>query len=972
MSQTTGADWLTGSGAMEALFRATDWRQTPLGAIEAWPQSLRSALSICLGTRFPIALYWGPQFVLLYNAMYSPIPGNKHPWALGRPAEEAWSEIWSTLDPMFHGVVTTGEAVYFEDSLLVMDRHGYLEECYFNFTISPIRGESGQVEGLFNAVIETTYRFIAERRTRLLRELGARTAAARTPEEACALAAEALGSVPADVPFCAVYLIDKAGECAHLAGVAGLHTGSAAAPASVSLIEPNSSVWPLNTTPSSGVKQVDQLTERFGLALPGGAWPEPARSALITRIQGPANRELGFLIVGVSPRRAADDEYRLFVERAASQLATVIGTATAHEEERRRAEALAEVNRAKTTFFSNVSHEFRTPLTLMLGPTQDALESPERALSGEDLEAVYRNQLRLLKLVNTLLDFARIEAGRAQAAFELTDLAQLTGDLASVFRSAIEKAGIELLVDCPPLAGPVYVDRTMWEKIVFNLLSNALKFTPTGRIVVRQVMVGDHLVLSIEDTGCGIPAAEIGNVFNRFYRIEGTASRTYEGTGIGLSLVEELAHLHGGVVGVESALGRGSTFTVSLPLGSAHLPADRIGGERTLISTEIRADAYVVEALRWLPGAEPHASPRDDGPLYRVLVADDNADMRGYLCKLLGAHFDVIPVGDGEAAWVAILERKPDLVVTDVMMPKLDGFGLLARLRGEAKTRSLPVLMLSARAGEEARSEGIEAGADDYLVKPFSARELVARVWAKLEAARHTRLMEEKNVDLDRFAYVLSHDLKAPLRAIDKLSRWIEQEIGPSGSDETRQNLVLLRGRVQRMENMIQGILTYARIGRTPSVEEVDVAHLVTETIDSLAPPDALRITVQDQLPMLVTDRVQLGQVFANLIGNAIKHHDRKNGSVKVTCAAREREYEFVVADDGPGIAKRFQEKIFDLFQALSPNDQNTGIGLAICKKIVESHGGCLSVDSDFGRGAQFRFTWPRAPLSNRLHAKIN
>ena len=237
-------------------------------------------------------------------------------------------------------------------------------------------------------------------------------------------------------------------------------------------------------------------------------------------------------------------------------MATAIANARAYEEERKRAEALAEIDRAKTAFFSNVSHEFRTPLTLMLGPLEDELR--ENSKGRERIEIAHRNSLRLLKLVNTLLDFAQIEAGRIEAVYEPTDLAAATAELASVFRSAIEKAGLRLVVDCPPLPEEMYVDREMWEKIVLNLLSNAFKFTFEGEIKVSLRLCRERVELSVSDTGAGIPAAELSHIFERFHRVRGTDSRTHEGTGIGLSLVQELARIHGGGVQVRSVEGQGA------------------------------------------------------------------------------------------------------------------------------------------------------------------------------------------------------------------------------------------------------------------------------------------------------------------------------------------------------------------------------------------------------------------------------
>jgi signal transduction histidine kinase len=409
---------------------------------------------------------------------------------------------------------------------------------------------------------------------------------------------------------------------------------------------------------------VEDLADRFD-DLPDQPWGAPPHQARVLPIARPGRQQLaGVLVLGISPRRAFDDDYQGFFALVAGHVATVVANARAYEGEKERAEKLAEIDLAKTVFFSNVSHEFRTPLTLMLGPLEDTLSRSKGLLPPEDLEnlaVAHRSSLRLLKLVNALLDFSRIEAGRIEAVYEPTDLASLTADLASVFRSTTEKAGLELIVDTPPLREPVYVDHEMWEKIVLNLISNAFKFTMNGRITVRQYAVDDHVELSVEDTGCGIPESEMGNVFKRFYRIKGTEGRTHEGTGIGLALVDELVKFHGGSVGVASRFGEGATFTVSIPFGTAHLPTDRIGAERTTVSSAVRAASYVDEALRWLPEGEHDApvSPECipvEGPLPRILLADDNADMREYIRKLLCVHYDVVAVSDGEAAWEAVLD----------------------------------------------------------------------------------------------------------------------------------------------------------------------------------------------------------------------------------------------------------------------------------------------------------------------------
>ncbi len=431
----------------------------------------------------------------------------------------------------------------------------------------------------------------------------------------------------------------------------------------------------------------------------------------------------------------------------------------AHEREiARQREELAKLDELKTQFFANISHEFRTPLTLMLGPLEDALSNAHGVLpmgAAASLSTAHRNAMRLLKLVNTMLDFSRIEAGRVQASYLPTDLAGFTAELASNFESLCEKAGLRLIVDCEPFNNArntviqdehsAYVDHDMWEKIVLNLVSNAFKYTLQGEIEVRLDVADDCARLTVRDTGVGISAEELPRMFERFHRIERSRGRTHEGTGIGLALVEELVKLHGGKIAVASTLGEGSTFTITIPLGKAHLDPARIGRIPTLASTAIAHAAFVEEAVRWLPDAKtPVDSYKADAEEAqdqttkkgRVLLADDNADMRAYVSRLLASRFEVQAVSDGEAALEAARARRPDLILSDVMMPKMDGLGLLRALRADANLSEIPIILLSARAGEESRIDGMQVGADDYLVKPFTARELIARVETHIKVAR--------------------------------------------------------------------------------------------------------------------------------------------------------------------------------------------------------------------------------------------
>ena len=729
----TSPEVLSGGGDMGALMRALDWSRTPVGPVASWPQSLRTAVSIILASKFPMYVAWGKSFTQFYNDGYRPILGStKHPAAMGSSTRETFAEIWHIIGPMFDGVMH-GEAVGVVDYLLPLDRHGFVEECLFTFSYSPIRDETGGVGGVLVTVTETTSRVLGERRMRVLREIATRTAKADTDTEACATAASALD--PHDIPFAHIYLADRDGTIA-LCAKSGLDAAEVSLDALAAVVNTRSAA--LLDGPFGGYDDdIGRAEVRRAIALP------------ITRPG--EDLPAGVFVAGLSPRLLFDDSYRAFLDLAADQIATAVANARALQETRARAEALAELDRAKTAFFSNVSHEFRTPLTLLLAPLDDLLRQDIPSSSRDLAGIAHRNALRLLKLVNNLLEFSRIESGRIEAVYEPVSLATLTAELASAFRSAVERAGLRFEIDTPDLGEPVYIDREMWEKVVFNLLSNALKFTFDGSIAVRMRRDGAYAVVEVEDTGNGIPAAELANVFTRFHRIRGARARSEEGTGIGLALVQELVHLHGGTVMVDSVEGKGSRFTIRIPFGRAHLPADRIEATRTRPSAAVRAEAFLDEAMQWMPVPEPAALPSHAEGGARILLADDNADMREYVRRLLvqeGWH--VTAVSDGRAALDAAQSQVYDLVLTDVMMPLLDGFELLRELRAGASTRSLPVIFLSARAGEEARVEGVGAGADDYLVKPFSARELIARVGAHLKL---TRLRAEIN---ERYRTILS------------------------------------------------------------------------------------------------------------------------------------------------------------------------------------------------------------------------
>jgi signal transduction histidine kinase len=704
------------------------------------------------------------------------------------------------------------------------------------------------------------------------------------------------------------------------------------------------------------------------------------------------------LVAGANPMRPLE-ESRTFHGLIAGHLETAISNARAKQYAHERAQALAELDRAKTLFFSNISHELRTPLTLLLAPldetlARDRLENVDR----QSLEIARRGGGRLLKLVNSLLEFSRIEAGRIEAAYEPADLAALTTDLASMFRSAFEHAGVTLTIDCVPTPEPVYVDRDKWEKIVLNLISNALKFTLSGAVHVIQRTQADHIQLEVTDTGCGIAPEDLARVFERFFRGRAPETRTHEGSGIGLSLVQELVKLHGGTIEARSELGQGTTMSVRIPRGSAHLDANRIVAPRHGAASRAGLHAFVEEALGWLPdkllkGAVIDSAPNSSateppGAGLRmeltadILVVDDNADMRGYLCRLLERRWRTEGATDGVSALECIRRRAPDLVIADVMMPLLDGFGLLRAMREDEATAQIPIMLLSARAGEEASAEGLRAGADDYIIKPFSARELIARVEARLAQAR-LRAAERRGRDAaekanqarDDFFAMLSHELRTPLMAVLGWTALLKgSRLGP---EDMAYAVDIIERNARTQRRMIDDLLDVSRIVtgrlRIDARPIPSLAPVIAMVVDSFRPvAHGKGLTVVTDLANdagpLRADPERLQQVAWNLLSNAI-HFTPPGGRIDVRCSLQDSEAVLYVRDTGRGISQEAVPHLFERYWqggSAGTRRQGLGLGLAIAHRIVELHTGSIEVASEGeGRGSVFTV---RLPVAEQLH----
>ena len=756
-SSPAAARWASASG------RSTGRRRRWVRP--SWPQSLRSAVSILLPSKAQIVLFWGPDLVTLYNDAYRPVFGAKHPdaWACrpARPgAKSGTAGSASCSRACSPPAKRTGRATGPSSS----SGTGIVEETFFDVSYDPVRDETGAGRR------HVLHRQRDHRpRPRRAAAEDAAGAGGRGPRRRRGPPRRRAGSPPPSSRSTRTTCRSRSSTCYEAetatrgwpaaAGLARGIAGRSDRRARRTGRSAPSRGWPFRAVARRRAPRVvTDLARRFGRC-PGGAWPEPPHTAVVLPIaKAGQNRLAGFLVAGVSPRRALDEPYHAFLDLRRRPVATADRQRPGLRGGDGRAEALAELDRAKTAFFTNVSHEFRTPLTLMLGPVEDLLAQSHTDLppaAAGQLEVVNRNGLRLLRLVNTLLDFSRIEAGRVRAAYQPTDLAAFTAELASDFRSAV-RAGRAAAGGRLPAARR---SRSSWTGRCGRRSSSICSPTPSSspsRARSRSRCGRPKPAGRAARAGHrhGIPPTEMPRLFERFHRVENARGRTHEGSGIGLALVQELVKLHGGIGHGRERRRRGTTFIVAVPLGSAHLPPDRIGAEPrpgldgdrrqplrrggAAVAARTRTETRRRAPPSCRPGTRPCPFPRsgaameldDDRP--RVLVADDNADMRQYVVRLLAEQYRVEAVPTARRRWRRHGEQPPDLVLTDVMMPRLDGFGLLRELRADLRTRELPVIMLSARAGEESRVEGMEAGADDYLVKPFSARELLARVQSSL------------------------------------------------------------------------------------------------------------------------------------------------------------------------------------------------------------------------------------------------
>ncbi|MBL9003779.1 MAG: response regulator [Myxococcales bacterium] len=650
-------------------------------------------------------------------------------------------------------------------------------------------------------------------------------------------------------------------------------------------------------------------------------------------------------------------------------------------------ERLRELDRLKNQFFANISHELRTPLALIRAPIEELIARANLPDSVDNtLQVVLRNALRLHRLIDGLLDLARLEAGQLHLRVSAIELPQLIKNIVAAFQPAIESLGLTLDLKLPetPVSEVVLGDSEKLEVVLTNLLGNAAKFTERGghiEVRLRELPEKHAVEIDVIDDGPGIPLSDQPHVFERFRRVE-SPGRKQGGAGIGLALVKELVELHGGTVSVDSAPGAGACFTVRLKTGSEHLHArNNAESSGDSASADTRLPVSVNPALAHVThGIDPRleASGRtssqtlgmllpsnmtDQGRAH-IVLAEDNADMRAFLSELLAPYYNVTTVTDGKSALTAIQSQLPDVVLADVMMPHLSGIELCRELKSDQRTRTIPVILLTARSGIDETMEGFSSGAADYLVKPFSPRELLVRVSVQLKVRRLTAQVANaaRLSAVGTLAAGVAHEIKNPLNAISTGAAALRKrnELTPTLYGEV---LDMIDECVQRIAEITTALTDHARPADGEGVSVFDLRHGLESTLKLLS--DRLRHNSLHVVRRYDTERLvlvrprQLNQVFLNLLDNAMRASP-SGGNIYLSLSDTGRgTIRLTVGDDGPGVPPESRERIFDPFFTTRAPGEGTGLGLYLSRQIIEAHGGALRVGSSESGGAEFTVELP-------------
>ena len=910
------------SGEMAERMRAHPWLDDALGAPEQWPAVLRTTVSMVLRSKYPMTLTWGEQFLMLYNDAYVPVLGDKHPAALGRPLSEQFPEIWGAIGPMQDAVLRGAEATWDENLPLVLERGNGPEECFFTFSYSPVP-DGGQPGGVLAVLSMTTPEVLGARRLEILNDVGAVTAS--DPEAAAAGIAAALDRHPSELPGGRVWLSEN---------------GATRVVATFG--EPG----PLPEAPTSVEAPTVSGAGRTAWLGLGGAHRSshavaPQREPAEVAAGAGDDRAGDILGLRLPELRPLDDPHRRFLEQLSQHVGQRLEAARARQLEADRAQALADLNTARTHFLSTMSHELRTPLTLLLGPLQDVLSGRVDVLDRPTVERLDAQCERLLAMVEDLLEVSRADSGRTTVHPEPVDVQDLTVRLVEPLLEAGERAGLTM-TRTRRGTGTCLLDVRLWENIVLNLVSNAVKYTLEGSVHV-DLELGEQLVLTVRDTGIGIPESQQPLVFQRFHRVRAHEGRSIEGAGVGLAIVADSVAALGGEVALESAPGAGTSVTVRIPVRATEAAAG------TATPSPRRLAGVRAKALDLVPAAVPEGveGPQDarDGPV--VLVVDDNVAMRQHVAATLAQVGRVLVAGDGQGALETLAHEEVDLVVSDVMMPRLDGEGLVAAIRQSRDRPDLPVILLSARAGSEAAVSGLGQGADDYVAKPFSREELVARVRAHLELSTLRRESQRRR-DRETMLAGVSHDMQTPLatiaNALELLGSLGIADLPPEITGTMGRSVTTLRGLVAEFLDW-SALATGARV--RVHVEELDVSALVAD----VTWPRALALTTEAGAGLRVrADRQRVLRVLANLAGNAVTAGAAR---LWVVVDLDAEGLHLRVRDDGAGIPDAIRARLFQPWTT-SDRSRDSGLGLYVSRESVRAMGGDLTLVETSAAGTTF------------------
>ncbi|ORY42987.1 hypothetical protein BCR33DRAFT_785873 [Rhizoclosmatium globosum] len=777
-------------GEVGALIQGINWERIApeLGNVDQWPASLRAAASLVLSSKIQALLLWGPEFrIIAYSEKSIAVFGDKHPSMLGDFYPEVFKEVWPVIQARICACKDKGETAYIEDRIYKLFRKGFLERCYFTVTTSPVLGESGIFDGVITWSFETTNKVVSINRTLFLKDLGTTLISSSSLSQFWNNLSSFLDENSKDELLFSVLYQPTPSGC-----LRKLSQDTKSTLLFDDTIDPTSTHANLMST---------KISEAWIQMTPIEIIPTEAIAAykngtiVLLPIITSRSEKTALLVLGTNPEMAYDNSYAAFIDMIRHEVSMAYVNVKSLETARLEAKALMELDKVKTSFFMTMAHELRTPLTLIIGPVDDCLKDSNAKLAPQHqaaLELVKKNSNRLLRLVNSLLDLGQLNAGCLKPQFRKVDIAKKTREFLAMFESVIEKAGLECIIDCNHIDADCYVDEEMWQKIVFNLLGNALKFTLNGfiRAVLRMSEDLKYFLLIIEDSGVGIPEVDHGKVFDQFHRVQYNGGRSFEGSGIGLALINDLVKLHHGSIDLTSTVGVGSTFTVKMPIGKDHLSETLLfevkeptGSIPKLGST---LPGYLEEAND-LANLTPRAGlqgtfPNEDETVKLdktvhddfIFVVDDNSDMRNYLRQIVGRYWAVEVFENGVVALDAMLRIKPALVISDVSMPVMNGIELVKEIRKRPGISNVPVILVS---GMGDKISGLESGADEFLEKPITSKELIIKIKHLLEQ-QAIRVNLEQNVMREKQISALALQRYQIMSRISPVAMFITNNVG--------------------------------------------------------------------------------------------------------------------------------------------------------------------------------------------------